>query len=183
VHCRHTKPPGYIFIRFTLLQPGCIRWWWSQLLKCLASFLELYVDSLCKTSLRNKVRRPIEKFVDSTYYSGSELCGGAVTVSFSKYLPRQAIHFLQRSTHFSKTCCRRFAASFRRIVEQAVLTSRSFRARSSLFMVSMRRLRRLDGWVVGFPIHFFQVEHKIQSRNAPLRKYLSCSAILKMVLL
>jgi hypothetical protein len=46
-----------------------------------------------------------------------------VTVSFSKYLPWQAVHFLQRSTHFSKTCCRPFAASFGRIVEQAVLTS------------------------------------------------------------
>jgi hypothetical protein len=46
-----------------------------------------------------------------------------VTVSFSKYLLWQAMHFLQRSTHFSKTCCRPFAASFRRIVEQAVLTS------------------------------------------------------------
>jgi hypothetical protein len=35
------------------------------------------------------------------YNSESELCGGAVTVSFSKYLPWQAMHFLQRST-----CCR-----------------------------------------------------------------------------
>jgi hypothetical protein len=48
----------------------------------------------------------ISKFVDSPYYSESELCGGAVTVSFSKYLPWQAMHFLQRPTHFSKTCCR-----------------------------------------------------------------------------
>jgi hypothetical protein len=47
------------------------------------------------------VRGQFEKFVDSTYYSESELCGGAVTVSFSKYLPWQAMHFLQRSTHFS----------------------------------------------------------------------------------
>jgi hypothetical protein len=33
-------------------------------------------------------------------------------------------------------------------------------------------LHRLDGWVVGFLIHFFQVEHRIQSRNvdATLRK-------------
>jgi hypothetical protein len=46
-----------------------------------------------------------------------------MTVSFSKYIPWQAIHFLQRSTHFSKTCRRPFAASFRRIVEQTVLTS------------------------------------------------------------
>jgi hypothetical protein len=52
------------------------------------------------------LRRPFEEFVDSPYYSESELCGGAVTVSFSKYLPWQAMHFLRRSTHFSKTCCR-----------------------------------------------------------------------------
>jgi hypothetical protein len=32
------------------------------------------------------------KFVD-THYSESEFCNGAVTVSFSKYLPRQAMHF------------------------------------------------------------------------------------------
>jgi hypothetical protein len=69
------------------------------------------------------VRRPFEKFVDSPYYSESELCGGAVMVYFSKYLLWQAMHFLQRSTHFSKTYSRSFAASFRRIVEQAVLTS------------------------------------------------------------
>jgi hypothetical protein len=46
------------------------------------------------------------KFVDSPYYSELELCGGAVMVSFSKYLPWQVMHFLQCSTHFSKTCCR-----------------------------------------------------------------------------
>jgi hypothetical protein len=28
-----------------------------------------------------------------------------MTVSFSKYFPWQEMHFLQRSTHFSKTCC------------------------------------------------------------------------------
>jgi hypothetical protein len=33
-------------------------------------------------------------------------CGGAVTVSFPKYFPWQAMHFLQSSTHFSKTYCR-----------------------------------------------------------------------------
>jgi hypothetical protein len=52
------------------------------------------------------IRGPFEKLVDSLYYSESELSGGAVTVSFSKYLPWQAMHFIQRSTHFSKTCCR-----------------------------------------------------------------------------
>jgi len=39
-------------------------------------------------------------------YSESELCGGAVTVSFSKYLPWQVMHFLQCSTHFLKMHCR-----------------------------------------------------------------------------
>jgi hypothetical protein len=47
----------------------------------------------------SQVRGPFAKFKDSPYYSESEFCGGAVTVSFSKY-------FLQCSTHFSKTCCR-----------------------------------------------------------------------------
>jgi hypothetical protein len=109
----------------------------------------------------------------------SRNCGGAVTASFSKHLPWQAIHFLQRSTHFSKTCCRTFSACFRRIVEQAV-----FLPRSSLFMVGKAQkshrvrsgLCRLHGRVIGFPIHFFKAEHKIQSRNAdaPLRKLLLC---------
>jgi hypothetical protein len=61
-----------------------------------------------------------EKFVDSHYFSELELCGGAVTVSFSKYLPWQAMHFLQYSTYFLKSCCRPSATSFRRIVEQVV---------------------------------------------------------------
>jgi hypothetical protein len=51
------------------------------------------------------MRWPFEKFVDSPYYSESELSGGAVTISFSKYLLWQAMHVLQRSTHFSKMCC------------------------------------------------------------------------------
>jgi hypothetical protein len=78
-------------------------------------------------SFRPYKRGPFERYGDSPYYSESELCGGAVTVSFSKYLPWQAMHFLQLSTHFSKSCCKPFAENFRRIVEQAVLTSCSFR--------------------------------------------------------
>jgi hypothetical protein len=72
--------------------------------------------------MKRNIRGQFENFVDSHHYSESEFCGGAVTVSFSKYLPWQAMHFLQRSTHFSKKCSRPFAASFRRIVEQAILT-------------------------------------------------------------
>jgi hypothetical protein len=65
---------------------------------------------------------PFEKFLDSPYYSESALHGGVVTVSFLKYLPWQVKDFLQSSTHFSKMCCRLFAASFKRIVEHTVLT-------------------------------------------------------------
>jgi hypothetical protein len=57
------------------------------------------------------VLEPFEKFVDSPYYSESELSEGAVTVSFSKYFHWQAMHFLQHSTHFSKTCCRQLITS------------------------------------------------------------------------
>jgi hypothetical protein len=53
----------------------------------------------------------LAKFTDSSYYSKSELCGGAVMVSFLKYLPWQMMHLLQCSTHFSKTCCRLFITS------------------------------------------------------------------------
>jgi hypothetical protein len=94
------------------------------------------------------IRGPFDKFVDSSYYSESKLCGGEVTVSVSNYLPWQAMQVLQRSTHSSKTRCRPFAARFRRIVEQAV-----FLSQSSLFTVEKAQkshgarsgLQRLDG--------------------------------------
>jgi hypothetical protein len=58
------------------------------------------------THITQQIRGPFAKFVDSPYYTDSELCEGAVTVSFSKYHPWQAMHFLQRSTHISKMWCR-----------------------------------------------------------------------------
>jgi hypothetical protein len=118
------------------------------------------------------VRGPFEKFVDSPYYFESEPFGGAVTVSFLKYLPWQTMHFLQRSTHFSKMCCTPFAASFRMIVEQAILT---FHVRFSVSKALPQLENRsschcivsigLMGELKGF---------RIQSGNVdtPLRKYL-----------
>jgi hypothetical protein len=44
-----------------------------------------------------ELRGSFGKLVDPPYYSESELCAGAVTVSFSKYLPWQAMRFLRRS--------------------------------------------------------------------------------------
>jgi hypothetical protein len=105
---------------------------------------------------------------------------------FSKYLPWQAMHFLQHSTHFIEMCCRPFAASFRRIAEQARLYLQ--KGSSEIFLVEENlcasKLHRLDKWVVGFLIHFFQAEHRMQLCNAdtPLR-ICSCSAILERVLL
>jgi hypothetical protein len=71
-----------------------------------------YVNSIRRNVIFHAyIRGPFAKFVNSPYYSELELCGGAVTVSFSKYLPWQTMHFLQCSTHFSKTCCRSLITS------------------------------------------------------------------------
>jgi hypothetical protein len=68
----------------------------------------LKINSLtCKEHISaynfNNILGPFTNFVVSPCYSRSELYGGAVTASFSKYLHWKAMHFLQRSTHFSKT--------------------------------------------------------------------------------
>jgi hypothetical protein len=59
------------------------------------------ITNLSQVTLQNIkpiIRGPFEKFGDSPYYFKSELYGGAVTVSFSKYLLWQAMHFLRSST-------------------------------------------------------------------------------------
>jgi hypothetical protein len=105
--------------------------------------------------LETIIRWPFAKFVDSPYHSESELCGGAVTVSFSKYLPWQAMHFLQRFTHFSETCCR------------PMITSKCL---ASEFPFHEARSGLYDGCSNGVPpIHFFQAEHRIQFRSRPMR--------------
>jgi hypothetical protein len=118
-----------------------------------------------------QIREAIENFVDSPYYSESELCGDEVTVSFSKYFPWQAMHFLQ-SSHFSKTCSGPFAASLRRIVEQAVLT---FHVRFSVSKaLPPLEKRSSSNCIVSIGLMYELQGFKIQSRNAdaPLRKHL-----------
>jgi hypothetical protein len=69
---------------------SCHRVWsllWQIAIRTLSN------TTLACSVLRYIIREPFEKFVDSHYYSESELCGGAVTVSFSKYLPWKAMHF------------------------------------------------------------------------------------------
>jgi hypothetical protein len=110
-----------------------------------------------------EVRGLFEKFVDLPYYSESELCGGAVTVFFTKYFPWQAMHILQRSTLFSKTCCK-------------PLITWNFLPRSPIFMVGRAQkshgarselnfvfgLQNVDRWN---PIR----TSAIQSRSRPMR--------------
>jgi hypothetical protein len=81
-------------------------YWLLLYLTTLLNWVDLLVRAEEVNIVGGKIRGSFAKFVDSPYYSESELCGGAVTVSISKYLPCQAMHFLQRFTHFSKTCCR-----------------------------------------------------------------------------
>jgi hypothetical protein len=100
------------------------------------------------------IRGPFEKFMDSPYYLESELCGGAVTVPFSKYLLWQAMHFLQRSTHFSKTCCRPLINS--KFLASELPFSWSEKPRNRM----RRGLDRMD---------FFQAEHKIQFISCSMR--------------
>jgi hypothetical protein len=73
------------------------------------------------------------------------------------------MHLLQRSIHFSKMCCTPFAESFRKIVEQAILT---FHVRFSI----SKALPPLENRI-GLMDELYGV--RIQSRNAdaPL-KYL-----------
>jgi hypothetical protein len=110
------------------------------------------------------IRGPFEKFVDSPYYSESELCGGAVTVSF-------------RSTSFGKQCNSYNApppTSRKRAADRWSL--RNFMLRSSLFMVGkaqksdVSRSGLYGGYSYGvLLIHFFQAEHRIQFRFRPMR--------------
>jgi hypothetical protein len=134
---------------------------------CMCMFMWLtwmFLQSCLFVSLFH-IRGPFEKFVNSPYFSESELGGGAVTVSLSKYLPWQAMHFLKRSTHFLKTC--------RKLQEDSGTGDFDLLITLKPQLISLLRLHRLDGRIVGFPIHFSQTKHRIQSRNAdaPLRRY------------
>jgi hypothetical protein len=109
------------------------------------------------------IQGPFAKFVDSLYYSESELCGDEVMVSFSKYLTWQVMHFLQLSTHFSKMCCK-------------PLNTQNFLPWRSCFMVgkaqksdgarselnSVFSLEKVDQWN---PIRTYA----IQSRSHPMQ--------------
>jgi hypothetical protein len=157
----------------SFLIPGKLYKYHFVFWECGVKMLKLPVPEMSGTARRKflsssflwrNVRGPIEKFVDSPYYSESKLCGGAVTVSFSKYLPWQAMHFLQHSTHSSK----------QRAADRSSL--RNFLPRSSLFMVGKEQkshgtrselnsvfgLDKVDRWN---PIK----TSSIQSRSRPMQ--------------
>jgi hypothetical protein len=106
------------------------------------------------------LREPFENFVDSTYHSESELCEGAVTVSFSKYLP-----------------CTLYNApptSLKRVVDRSSLRNFLPRSASCMAGVAQKWHGARSGLYGGCsngvpPIHFFQAEHRIQFRSRPMR--------------
>jgi hypothetical protein len=96
--------------------------------------------------------------VISPYYSEPELRGRAVIVSFSNYLPRQAMHFLQRSTHFLKTRCR------------PLITSKFLASELPFHGWKSPESGLYGGCSYGIPpIHFFKAEHRIQFRSRPMQ--------------
>jgi hypothetical protein len=104
------------------------------------------------------------KFVDSPYYSEPELCGGAVTVSISKYLPWQAMNFMQLSTQFSKTCCRPL------ITSKFHASELPFHGWKSPEIAWRRDLDCMADVLFGVPpIHFFHAEPRIQFRSRLMR--------------
>jgi hypothetical protein len=76
------------------------------------------------------VRGPFERFVDSPYYSESDLCGGAVTVSFSEVPPLRSDAFVTALhplfENVLQTVCLKFQEDSR---------TGGFLLRSSVFMV------------------------------------------------
>jgi hypothetical protein len=105
----------------------------------------------------------LSRFVDSPYYSESELCGGVVTFFF-------------RSTSLFKRCTSYNAppTSRKRAIDRWSL--RNFLPRSSLFMVGKAQKSHGARSVLygecsnGVPpIHFFQTEHRIQFRSRSMR--------------
>jgi hypothetical protein len=102
---------------FRVLVYPCVRLviMFTDVLWCLISMLVISIQAQCSNGHGHNPDRfhyfGYTKYegrfqISWTHHSESELCGGALTVSFSEYLPWQAMHFLQRSTHFLKTCCR-----------------------------------------------------------------------------
>jgi hypothetical protein len=82
-----------------------------------------------------------------------------VTVSFSKYLPWQAINFLQRSTQFSKTCCRPLISS------KFLASELPFHGWKSP-KIAWGKIWTIWRCSNGVPqIHFSQAEHRIQFRS------------------
>jgi hypothetical protein len=109
------------------------------------------------------MRGPFAKFVHS-YYCESELCEGAVTVSFSK------------KTSLGKRCASYNAPPTSRKRAADRWSLRNFLHRTSIFMVE--KSQKLHGVRSGLysgcsdgvpPIHFFQAEYRIQFRSRPMR--------------
>jgi hypothetical protein len=136
----------------------------SPLFRCLDNHSNIKWSSLCSiTTVNGNMRGPFEKFADSPYYSESEFCGGAMTVSF-------------RSISLEKWCTSYNAPPTYRKRAADRWSLRNFLPRSPLFIVGKAQtLHEARSGLYGEcsngvpPIHFFQAEHRIQLRSRPMR--------------
>jgi hypothetical protein len=78
------------------------------------------------------------------------------------------IHFLKRTTHFSKTSCSPFPASFRTTVEQAI-----FKSCSSHFIFSLQHLIRLMVEMQNF-LSTSSRTHNSMAQRSPKETYSCC---------
>jgi hypothetical protein len=109
-----------------------------------------------------KLQRPFEEYVGSTYYSESALCGCVVTISFLKYLPWQVMHFLQWSTHFSKTM-------LQTIDHLEICLGPPFSWLEKPINYMEQDMDSVVYVLMAVPvIHFFQAEHRIQFRSCSM---------------
>jgi hypothetical protein len=73
------------------------------------------------------------------------------------------MHFLQRSTHFSKTCWRQLITSKLLALELPFVVGKGQKSHGARF--------GLYGWCSNEvpPTHFYQAKHRIQFRSLPMR--------------
>jgi hypothetical protein len=111
-----------------------------------------------KLTIHLHLRGPFKKFVDSPYYSESERCGGAVTVSFE--VPPVASDALLATLH----------PLLENVLQTVDLLEISCLGAQNAQKSHWATFGPYGGCSNGvLPIHFLQTEHRIQFRSCPMR--------------
>jgi hypothetical protein len=109
------------------------------------------------------LRRPLAKFVDSPHWSESELCGGAVTVSFSNLPLGKRCTSYNASPTFQKRAADRW--SLRNVLSQSSIFMVGKAQKSHLARSELNSVIGLEKVVRWNPIR----TSAIQSRSRPMR--------------